>query len=144
MIIFFVILRFMKGILVFLCWETIILFEKGVEVSHSLNSEWVLSAVFGWYLQTHQVAKHALPPCHLMRHYVLFLIRRRISTFYNRFLIWGHFFFLFFLFSFFKRKCIFVLFSLDLSSSAILFFIFYCHPLLYYKTLVVFNLVIKL
>jgi len=140
---FLMILRSMKGILVFLYWETIILFEKGVEASHSLDSEWVSSAVFGWYVQIHQVPKHALPPFHLIHRYVLFLTRWRISTFYDRFLVGDHLFFLslFFLF-FFKRKCIFVLFSLDLSFSALL--LFYCRPLSYYKTLVVFNSVIEL
>jgi len=126
---FLMILRSIKGILVFLCWETIILFEKGVEASHSLDSEWVSSAVFGWYVQIHQVPKHALPPCHLMRRYVLFLTRWRISTFYDRFLVGDHFFFfsLFFflqekmhLYSLFFRFVIFSPFAFLLSSFVIL------------------------
>lgn len=101
---FLMILRSMKGILVFLYWETIILFEKGVEASHSLDSEWVSSAMFGWYVQIHQVPKHALPPFHLIHRYVLFLTRWRISTFYDRFLVGDHLFFLSLFFLFFLQE----------------------------------------
>jgi hypothetical protein len=59
--------------------------------------------------------------------------------------IWDNKHFFFLIFSHFQRKCTFVLFSLNLSISILLFFIFYCHPWSYYKSFsFFFNLVLEL
>jgi hypothetical protein len=48
--------------------------------------------------------------------------------------IWDNKHFFFLIFCHFQRKCTFVLFSLNLSISILLFFIVYCHPWSYYKS----------
>jgi len=67
-----------------------------------------------------------------------------IPGYYGWFFIDGRFFPLFFsfLFSLFQRKCTFVLFSLDLSISVLLFLIVVLGLII--KVLVIFNLVIEL
>ena len=131
---FFVIPRFLKGIQVFLGWETISVFETIDGACCSRANKWMLLAVFQWHVLHHLVAKRALPSCLRMHYRVLFLMRWRMMAGDGRFIDNDHFFSLYILF--FPEKmhvCPLIFKFVNLSPLCFLLFIFILSSIIYIK-----------